>query len=172
MWKRIALFLALAITLVAAYFAPAPESEIVAPADRPKVAAGAGSRTLIAENGPGKSGNTPVRVLSIRSRESDDDTPEVFAPTQWTPLAPANPTLVMRPPEPPRAPPLPFRVLGRYVEDGKVLVFLQYNNRNLVVKEGDTIESQYKVESIGDGALTLVYIPLDQRQTLALGSAK
>jgi hypothetical protein len=61
--------------------------------------------------------------------------------------------------------------MGRYVEDGQVLVFLQHNDSNLVVRVGDTIAEHYKVESLDGGTLTLRYLPLDQQQTIDVGSA-
>lgn len=71
----------------------------------------------------------------------------------------------------PQAPALPFQVLGRYENDGDKAVFLQYNDRNLVARVGDTIDDLYQVESLQDGVLTLVYLPLHQKQTLQVGSA-
>jgi hypothetical protein len=39
------------------------------------------------------------------------------------------------------------------------------------VREGDLLEGGYRVESIKSDAVTLVYTPLDERQTLAVASA-
>ena len=71
----------------------------------------------------------------------------------------------------PQAPALPFQVLGRYENDGDNAVFLQYNDSNVVARVGDTIDDLYKVESLQDGVLTLVYLPLHQKQTLQVGGA-
>jgi hypothetical protein len=73
------------------------------------------------------------------------------------------------PPPQPGAPPLPFTYLGRLVEGDDVAVFLSHGERNLVVRQGETIDSVYRVERIADGAITLVYLPLDQRQTIVIG---
>jgi len=48
-------------------------------------------------------------------------------------------------------------------------VFLVQGERNLVVHEGDTIDSLYRVERIADGGITLLFLPLNQRQTIVIG---
>ena len=69
----------------------------------------------------------------------------------------------------PSAPVLPFTYMGRLLSGGDLAVFLIQGERNLVVHEGDTIDALYRVEHIAEGAITLVYLPLDQRQTLIIG---
>ncbi len=39
----------------------------------------------------------------------------------------------------------------------------------VTVSVGETIDNTYRVESLQGGTLTLVYIPLDIKQTLATG---
>ena len=46
-------------------------------------------------------------------------------------------------------------------------MFLAKQDRNYIVRAGDTIEGTYLVEKIGDEALVLVYLPLKAKQTLA-----
>jgi len=70
---------------------------------------------------------------------------------------------------PPSAPVLPFTYMGKLLSGGDLAVFLTQGERNLVVHEGDTIDALYRVEHIAEGAITLVYLPLDQRQTLIIG---
>lgn len=81
------------------------------------------------------------------------------------------PVVVARraPPPPPSAPPLPFKYMGKMVSGDEVSVFLIHGNRNLVVHEGDTIDSKYRVEQIADSTMTLTYLPLEQRQILNFG---
>jgi|SRR6478672_3066504 len=74
------------------------------------------------------------------------------------------------PPPPPQAPPLPFVYMGRLSEDESTTVFLTAGDRNLVVKPGDVIDNTYKVEQVTDAAVVLTYLPMNQRQTLAIGT--
>ncbi len=66
----------------------------------------------------------------------------------------------------PEAPPLPFAYLGKLVDEATTTVFLAKQDRNYIVRAGDTIEGTYRVEKVGDDALVLVYLPLKARQTL------
>ena len=75
------------------------------------------------------------------------------------------------PPPAPVAPPMPYRVAGQVVFDGPPRVVLARDDRVFFVREGDMLEGGYRVESIKSDAVTLVYTPLDERQTLAVASA-
>jgi len=75
------------------------------------------------------------------------------------------------PPPAPVAPPMPYRVAGQVVHDGPPRVVLARDDRVFFVREGDMLEGGYRVESIKSDAVTLVYTPLDERQTLAVASA-
>ena len=88
-------------------------------------------------------------------------------PSQTWYIAPPPPEPV--PPPPPQAPPLPFRFLGLWQEQGRTAVFVSDGPRNLIMKAGDTVDGHYKVEAIGHGAVRLVYLPLNQIQTLSYG---
>jgi len=87
--------------------------------------------------------------------------------------APKHKAAVEAPPPPPApvAPPMPYRVAGQVVHDGPPRVVLARDDRVFFVREGDVLEGGYRVESIKSDAVTLVYMPLDERQTLAVASA-
>ena len=86
-----------------------------------------------------------------------------FRPATWY-VAPPPP-----PPEKPRAPRLPLKYLGQFVEDGSVRVFLSDQDRHLIVKSGEVVNGIYKVEKINDGQIVFVYLPLKERQVLPTG---
>lgn len=69
------------------------------------------------------------------------------------------------------APPLPFTYLGRMLAGTDNAVFLVQGERSLVLREGDTIDALYRVERIEAGAVTLVYLPLNERQRLTTGAS-
>jgi hypothetical protein len=74
------------------------------------------------------------------------------------------------PPPPPQAPPLPFIYMGRLNEDQNTTVFLTAGDRNLVVKPGDVIDNTYRIEQVTDSSVVMTYLPMNQRQTLAIGN--
>lgn len=168
---------ALLATVVAAWFAPAGDGAVVDPAARATPVRTAALR----ETGRGVAG-APLQVLEIHRRDLDaedvDDADEahvgqLFAATQWsTPasVAPAVPLAAAPAPVAAQAPPLPFHVLGRYEEAGQSIVFLQYNEQNLVVRAGDTIADVYKVERLSGSTMTLRYLPLNLAQSLDVGA--
>jgi hypothetical protein len=67
------------------------------------------------------------------------------------------------------APPLPFVYMGRLAEQNTT-AFLVMGDRNLVVKPGDVNDNTYKIEEVGESAMVLTYLPMNQRQTLPIGT--
>lgn len=169
-------------TLVAAWFAPPLEDNGVQLSVRTKNAAvmplGASPVSSVTGSpGVSRSRAANVDVLSIRRRDdgSGDDDGRLFTSMRWAPTTSATlaaDTSVLPAELPPQAPPLPFRVLGRYDEAGQVVVFLQHQEQNLAVRPGDTLLNGYKVESITGSTLTLRYLPLNQVQTLEVGGSQ
>jgi hypothetical protein len=76
------------------------------------------------------------------------------------------------PPAPPVAPPLPFVAIGSIsgadVTDGQPVVFLQQQDRLLVVRAGETVAGAWRLESITPQRIEFIYLPLAQRQSLPL----
>lgn len=172
--------LALSATLLAAYFAPPQAGEAVVLSERALASDVPAAKTMAPSRSPSvrDAAAQATDVLSIKVRDldtHDDDATSVFASRSGpAPSSKAPPPAAMPVPEPPvvaQAPPLPFRVLGRFSEGEEAGVFLQLNDQNLVVRVGDTIAEHYKVESLNGTTLTLRYGPLDQVQTLDVGSS-
>ena len=121
-----------------------------------------------------------LNLEKLRSRELGTASRDPFAvrkPRMQKPGPPVQappPAQVVAapPPPPPSAPPLPFTYMGKLVEGDDVVVFLSQGERNLVARQGETIDSIYRVERIAEGAITLTYLPLDQRQTIVIGDVK
>ena len=89
---------------------------------------------------------------------------DLFTPPQ----PPSPPAYQQQQPAKPAAPPLPFRYLGRAVEEGRVAVFLERGNQNFSVAQGERAGSEYRIERITEASVTLTYLPLGQQQTLAV----
>jgi hypothetical protein len=117
----------------------------------------------------------PVEVTSdlpldmLKRAPPDVEISNIFTSRDWQPPPPkvaAKPP----PPPPPSAPPMPFTVFGQMVEDGRITVFLNGNERSHAVKVGDVINKAYRVDMIKDGVVVLTYLPLNQQQTLRTGT--
>jgi hypothetical protein len=110
-------------------------------------------------------------LLQLRREASAGETGNAFESKSWYVPPPPPPPPKPLPPPPPTAPPLPFTYLGRYEDLAKPVIFLVRGDRVLLVREGDTIEGNYRVEGIVGTALGLTYLPLNIRQSLDIGPA-
>src|SRR5262249_36862240 len=90
---------------------------------------------------------------------TDPFAPKSFAPPQAAaqPAAPAKP----------EAPPLPFRYLGKLIEDGKLSVFLANGGESLSVTAGARI-GDYRVDKVTKSEIQFTYLPLKTKQSLPL----
>lgn len=176
--------------LIAAWFAPPIEDESVILSDR--------SRARGQQKGDEKSGapdrqvvphvrttrdalsatESGLTVLQLRARGSTSDVEEqespLFAAAGWD-APPKSPKVVATPVvtevPAPKAPPVPFRFLGRYEDGGDTVLFLQHLDQNLVVRMGDIVLDRYKVESLQGTTLVLRYLPLNEPQTLDVANS-
>ncbi len=191
--RKIVLGVAAAATLLAAWFAPDQDGGVVGPAAattrEPAVARsadGAGSTSptvapTVASAATAANGAPATQWLDlqIHPRVADDELGNLFAKQSWQPEAPKKvlpPPVAEAPParsgaaaQPGGAPPLPFQFLGRFVEDGKSAYFLQADGRNVVARPGEKIDDNYLLEGAAHGALQFIYLPLNERQSLAVG---
>lgn len=142
----------------AAWLSPRLSSEAQnATLERPASAASAPS-----EPAKSPSASLPVReaIGTPRGRLFDVESP---------PRRPA-PVVAVEAPAP-AAPPVPYRVAGQVIRDGVAQVLLARGEALFTASEGDTLENQYRIESIRADKITLVYLPLDERQELSVVSA-
>ena len=65
------------------------------------------------------------------------------------------------------APPLLFKYLGKVTEGDETQVFLALAERNYVVKAGENIDNQYRVDAVTDHTITFTYLPLGAKQLLS-----
>ena len=61
-----------------------------------------------------------------------------------------------------------FKYLGKVIEGEEIRVFLNLSERNYVVKIGENIDGQYRMDEVTDRAITFTYLPLDARQMLPI----
>ncbi|MGH8629859.1 MAG: hypothetical protein ACREU7_03710 [Burkholderiales bacterium] len=152
-----------------------PDSEVVA-ASEPDSGTPSSPAISSRHNAPDEA--PQVNLEKLQSRDLGTTSRDPFAVRKPRvdkprPPAPAVPAVqVVAAPPPPSAPPLPFTYIGRLVEGDDVAVFLSQGDRNLVVRQGETIDSIYRVEHVAENAITLTYLPLDQRQTIVIGDPR
>ncbi len=114
---------------------------------------------------------TDSLVNKLRRSEMPETVKNMFPSKSWyVPPPPPKVIDAPAPPPVPTAPPLEYRFIGKMLEEGNhSAVFLENKSRIFVVREGDTIESKYRVDSIDPPLLTLTYLPLDIKQTMQIG---
>ncbi len=115
-----------------------------------------------------------VALEKLRTHALDANNADPFAARSWrkpVPL-PAPGREVSAPPPPPTAPTLPFVYMGKLVSDEANAVFLIQGERNLVVREGDVIDSLYRVDRFADTKILLTHLPTGIQQTLVTGEVQ
>ena len=154
--KRI-LWMVLLLTVVAALW-PVPEDNTAADV-APRPATGRNRASILA-NAPAQQ----IRPLTLPVAVRDTEIVDLFVRQGW--IAPAANAA----PEKPTAPALPFTYAGRYTEGSSTIVYLNEGVKMHQVREGDTVNATYRIDSITPAAVTLTYLPLGLRQTLQTGS--
>jgi hypothetical protein len=120
-----------------------------------------------AQSGPGGDGTLgawPQRAPLDAPRGDPFSVPERPRAPRPAAKAPAPPAA----PVAPVAPPMPYRVAGSLVTEGVRQVLLAKGDEVFPIEPGDLLEGNYRVDSISDEAVTLVYLPLDARESLPL----
>jgi hypothetical protein len=92
---------------------------------------------------------------------------DVFKAKSWSGPAMVRVTVVP-PPAQPVAPPLPFQYVGRIEGRDGPTILLARDMESFSVRAGEPIDNDYRLESATDEGLTIVYVPLNERQTLEL----
>ncbi|MDR2166021.1 MAG: hypothetical protein LBO79_10500 [Zoogloeaceae bacterium] len=177
--SRLLLSAALVATLLAAWFAPEKQEDegvVLARSTRPQFDSSRpdmARNTFVIQDGSRKTAAAKsVEILRIRERQAlENEEVSLFSAADWQqPEAIPSETFPLEeaPPPAPTAPPLSFRIMGRYMDGGQSVVFLQQAEQSWAVREGDTLDGLYKVEHIGHDVVQLRYLPLDEVQTLSV----
>jgi len=174
--RRGLLFGALALTLAAVQWVDGNDDTVGKPRTPPaaSVPRPAPATTGVQAPVPQVAGDIDLgRLQRGRAAQARD----AFAPRNWQPpprkLTPAEAAAMAAaepPPPPPQAPPLPFVYVGMLAEESRTTVFLSQGARDIAVRSGDTIDNTYRVDAVTPDRIELTYLPLNQRQTLPLGS--
>lgn len=74
------------------------------------------------------------------------------------------------PPAPPKPPPLPFGYGGSGRVNGKRVLFLERDNRSLLVEVGDIVDGTYRVDALDQNRAVLRFLPMNIAQVMVFGS--
>jgi hypothetical protein len=133
--------------------------------DVPKARAANARLTVPAQAARGEA----VRLDLLKRSEQAAAGRDLFASTT-PPSPPAPPPPPPPPPPKPMAPPLPLTSMGKLETAGEpTIYYLQEGDSVHSVIVGDTINAQYRVESVDKGVMELTYLPLKSKQTLNVG---
>ncbi|HWW72107.1 MAG TPA: hypothetical protein VN089_19365 [Duganella sp.] len=123
---------------------------------------------------PQRPGATEKTVDALQDRDtliggarSGSGAARLFGNQSWTPPAPPPPA--PPPPPPPSAPAVPYKFLGKKLEDGVWEVYLARDDQTFVARERTIVEDAYRVDSIRPPIMKITYLPLEQSQTLSIG---
>jgi hypothetical protein len=72
-------------------------------------------------------------------------------------------------PAPRTAPALPFRYVGKMIEDGKLSVFVMRGDDSFSLHKGQRIDD-YRVDKVTESEVVFTYLPLKTRQELNLSA--
>ena len=170
--RHLLMGVALVATLLASYFDFPQDVEPQAPAraagrSQPALQAAATAPAAAASDGLG-----PVRLTAATARPVfAAATADLFRVHSWQPPPPPPPSPgAAAAPLDPVMPPMPFRYLGKLVQDGGVAAFVSLGNTTHVLRSGDVVAG-YRVASVSAAGMDLVYLQLDKKQHLSFGSA-
>jgi hypothetical protein len=107
--------------------------------------------------------NTDIDLAKLDARVDEGAKIDAFAPRNFSPVMP--PQAAAAPKN--EAPQLPFRYLGKMVEDGKLSVFLANGDETVTVHAGQRI-GDYRVDKITEAEVRFTYLPLKTKQSLPL----
>lgn len=153
--RRLILFGALALTLLAVF--TVDRDEAPPPTRREPPRAGSAPEPMAPP-----AVNT---VADLKRSEYATARGDLFPPHSWLP-----PAVVTSDEAPSGPPPLPFTYLGKMLEGRETVVFLLFQEKTVAVRRADVIDGTYRVEQITPHSMILVYLPLNEKQSLDFGS--
>jgi hypothetical protein len=93
------------------------------------------------------------------------------APPAASQVAPPAASQVAPPATSQVAPPLPFRYVGRLVQNGRSEALVMRGSMLYSIAEGDEIDGEYRVERISGATIHFTYLPGRVKQNLDLTAA-
>ena len=101
------------------------------------------------------------------ARTGDESKVDPFAPRNF---GSANAPMTKGPAASParaEAPALPFRYIGKMIDNGQLAVFLQKGDESFSAMEGERV-GDYRIDKITENEIRFTYLPMKTKQTLPL----
>lgn len=162
------LLTALALTLAAIYFSPAP-AEVVEVSDRRAPAATVAAAT-----------HAPAAEIALVFEEEGAADP--FEKRGWAeppppappeaPPAPVERTVAPVVVEPAGPPPLPYRYVGSFSDDGGSVIYLARGEVAVVARVGETLDGTYKVAALQARSVEFEHLSTGTKQSLPIPEAE
>ncbi len=95
---------------------------------------------------------------------------QLFGAHSWQPKTQPGAQARAAKPAAPRVPAMPYRYAGKVLHQGKLKVYLAKGDEVFAVQQGETLERVYRVESIEDTRIRMLYLPLGRTQTIPVES--
>ena len=146
---------ALVASLVATFWPAGEEPVEVAARKRPPRALSAVVPDRIASDASTRPAASAERLPRMQAN--------LFPRQTWVP--PPKP-YIPPPPPPPKPPPLPFKYLGRWVDGGRLTVFLVQGEQPVPIEPGQVLPGSWRVDEITARSVVFTYLPLDMQSTL------
>jgi hypothetical protein len=127
----------------------------------------------------------PVRVRGGRRPPPPDATPpqltqgqrgwtalEAEALASWSPPPPAatpaarSASAAAEAASTPRAPPFPYKWIGRLEQDGSAVALLDGPQRSLGASAGQVLDGQWRIDRVGEERVEITWLPGDERVAL------
>ncbi|HYR35269.1 MAG TPA: hypothetical protein VEQ87_13335 [Burkholderiales bacterium] len=107
--------------------------------------------------------STDIDLAKLEARIDEGAKIDAFAPKNFSPaVAPQAGPAAKR-----EAPALPFRYIGKMVDNGRLAVFLANGADSFTVTEGERV-GDYRVDKITEAEIRFTYLPMKAKQTLPL----
>jgi hypothetical protein len=118
----------------------------------------------IVQPAPQREARVELDISRLEKRTDEGAAADPFSPRSFAPQQAPGAAAA---PEKAGPPPLPFRYLGKIIEDGKLAVFLAQGDESLTVKAGDRI-GEYRVDAITETEVRFTYLPMKTKMSLPL----
>jgi hypothetical protein len=101
------------------------------------------------------------------ARTGEDSKVDPFAPRSFGSAAAPQASGPGAGPAARQAPALPFRYIGRMIDNGQLAVFLQKGDESYTAMEGERV-GDYRIDKITESEIRFTYLPMKTKQTLPL----
>lgn len=162
------LLTALVLTVAASYFGPAP-AEVVEVSDRrdPVAVAAPTAHLPVTEYSPVFEEEASADPFEKRGWAEPPPPPPVSAPP-----TPVERTVAPVVAEPVGPPPLPYRYVGSFSDEGGAVIYLARGEVAVVARVGETLDGTYKVGALQARGIEFEHLSTGTKQTLPIPEAE